>query len=270
MELPAIGQHCSEPNCKQLDFLPFKCKCEQIFCVEHFTNHTLECPAICHPNQPNLEGTKAEYVCAHPSCTNKSYVPLLCQKCDKHFCVAHRHVVQCSEKDPEVVAEELEKFTAPVREFNNAKMEVDKQLDEKINQARKKAKTQQMANKVQLMRVKNKATGSKGIPSTDRVYFNIYHPRSVGQNKVTAVFVSKAWSLGRVIDAAAEECKVVNKNNQSNALKLRLFHKLTGEILSIDLSKMLSTLLIEDSVIDGEELVLEYVENDCTCLDISN
>ena len=36
MELPHMGQHCSEQTCKQLDYLPMKCDaCEQLFCSNH-------------------------------------------------------------------------------------------------------------------------------------------------------------------------------------------------------------------------------------------
>lgn len=53
-----------------------------------------------------------------------------------------------------------------------------------------------MANKVQLMRIKNKATGLKTIPVADRVYFNVYHPGN--SEKVSPIFVSKAWSVGKL------------------------------------------------------------------------
>lgn len=72
------------------------------------------------------------------------------------------------------------------------------QLNQTISQARKKPKTQQVANKIQLMRIKNKATGLRAVPTTDRIYFNVQHPKEVG-NKVSPVFVSKMWTLGNNI-----------------------------------------------------------------------
>lgn len=72
--------------------------------------------------------------------------------------------------------------------------------------------------------------------------------------------------LGRVIDAVADECKLTNKNNQSDSLKLRLFHKATGEILSTNLAHKIESLLGDESLIEGEDLLMEYVDNNCTQL----
>lgn len=54
-----------------------------------------------------------------------------------------------------------------------------------------------------------------------------------------------------------------NNNNQCNALKLRLFKKETGEILSKDLSVNLLGLMDNNILADGECLVLEYVNDNC-------
>ncbi|KAG8428894.1 hypothetical protein GDO86_018968 [Hymenochirus boettgeri] len=44
MEFPDLGKHCSEPTCKQLDFLPLKCDaCERIFCKDHITYALHKC-----------------------------------------------------------------------------------------------------------------------------------------------------------------------------------------------------------------------------------
>jgi predicted nucleic acid binding AN1-type Zn finger protein len=35
---PDLGAHCDDPNCNQLDFLPFECDgCGKVFCTEHRT-----------------------------------------------------------------------------------------------------------------------------------------------------------------------------------------------------------------------------------------
>ncbi|XP_023235624.1 AN1-type zinc finger protein 2A-like [Centruroides sculpturatus] len=37
MELPDLGEHCSEQTCNRLDFLPMKCDaCKKVFCGDHF------------------------------------------------------------------------------------------------------------------------------------------------------------------------------------------------------------------------------------------
>lgn len=128
MELPRLGQNCAEPSCNQLDFLPLNCKCGTLFCSDHFSKHALDCPAVQVENEPNVEPSKPNYVCSNPGCKSASYLPLICEKCLQHFCVRHRHVTECFKKDPQTLAAEVEKLNAPAAKFNEAKMEVDKQV----------------------------------------------------------------------------------------------------------------------------------------------
>lgn len=116
------------------------------------------------------------------------------------------------------------------------------------------------------MRIKNKATGLKTIPPSDRVYFNIQNKI---KNQLTPVFVSKNWSLGRAIDAIAVELKLQNCNNKAQALKLRLFRKKDFHIVCENLSETLENLLKTDVIIDGDTLILEYVNNDCVILNLN-
>jgi hypothetical protein len=85
------------------------------------------------------------------------------------------------------------------------------QVDASLNRAKKKESLNKTAHKVQLMRLKVKAVGSKGIPVTDRVYFLMHSPLTVLQ-KSKAVFVAKQWSIGRVIDSVADLCDIPNRN----------------------------------------------------------
>ncbi|XP_016512901.1 zinc finger AN1 domain-containing stress-associated protein 12 [Nicotiana tabacum] len=42
---PDLGSHCQHSDCRQLDFLPFTCDaCQKIFCVEHRSCKSHECP----------------------------------------------------------------------------------------------------------------------------------------------------------------------------------------------------------------------------------
>lgn len=264
MELPDVGHQCSELHCKQLDFLPLKCQCGIRLCSEHFNQHSVNCVVLQKANITNLESTRANYVCSYSNCDSRSYLPLLCDKCNKHFCITHRHLNNCGNKIVYVAAE-IKRFQAPVKMFEDAKAVIDKQLDNNISLAKKKIRTENLASKVQLMRIKNKATGLKTVLVTDRTYFNITLP-SVKGSKEFPVYVSKQWSLGKVIDAIADECKVTNKNNQSTGSKLRLFHKSSGEIVFTNLSVKLEELLLNKDVFDGEDLVFEYVYEECTFL----
>lgn len=123
-----------------------------------------------------------------------------------------------------------------------------------------------MASKLQLMKIKNKATGQKSIPTTNRVYFNIGFGPSHNSEKIVPVFVSNTWSLGRTIDAIADECKLQNNNNKGVEKKLRLFKKEDSRLVSGDLSIALSTLLADKVIVDGEDLIIEYVSDSCVNL----
>ncbi|KAJ8975931.1 hypothetical protein NQ317_014891 [Molorchus minor] len=122
-----------------------------------------------------------------------------------------------------------------------------------------------MANKVQLMRIKNKATGLKTIPTLNRVYFNITYSKDQ-QEKTLPVFVSNQWTIGRAIDAIAQEMKLQNNNNKMNEKKLRLFKQDDKEIIYKDVSAKLDSLLNNDIIVNGESLIIEYVNNDCVKL----
>lgn len=122
-----------------------------------------------------------------------------------------------------------------------------------------------MATKVQLMKIKGKATGLKSIPTADRVYFNVTHISNQGEQTLP-IFVSLQWTVGRVIDAIAEEHKLQNNNNKSAEKKLRLFKKDDGNIISKNVSDNINSLLKENCLINGENLVIAYVMDDCFSL----
>eukprot|EP00882_Tetradesmus_deserticola_P032017 GHRQ01036222.1.p2 GENE.GHRQ01036222.1~~GHRQ01036222.1.p2 ORF type:complete len:104 (+),score=27.09 GHRQ01036222.1:83-394(+) len=43
-DLLGMGQHCAMPDCKQLDFLPFKCDCcSRTYCLSHRTYTAHSC-----------------------------------------------------------------------------------------------------------------------------------------------------------------------------------------------------------------------------------
>ncbi|KAK9067263.1 hypothetical protein SSX86_014589 [Deinandra increscens subsp. villosa] len=52
---PDLGKHCQLSDCKQLDFLPFKCDgCHKVFCVEHRSYKSHECPNSDHNSRKVL------------------------------------------------------------------------------------------------------------------------------------------------------------------------------------------------------------------------
>lgn len=131
MEFPSVGKSCAQSSCNQLDFLPLHCECGQIFCAEHFPVHTQMCKISKVLKEEELKTIQDIFVCSHPECSERSIIPLVCEKCNQHFCIKHRHITECKNKSPEELTKELEKYSQPVEKFNEAKALIDKQVSQK-------------------------------------------------------------------------------------------------------------------------------------------
>ncbi|KAG8433022.1 hypothetical protein GDO86_013179 [Hymenochirus boettgeri] len=84
MELPDLGKHCSEPTCRQLDFLPMKCDaCDELFCKNHITYDQHTCPSA----YKKIFKSR----CLKPGCKKKELMEITCDHCQNNFCISHRH-----------------------------------------------------------------------------------------------------------------------------------------------------------------------------------
>lgn len=127
MEFPSAGAHCSQENCNQLNFLPHICSCTKTFCSEHFTAHSL----ICHIKDNIVSELKTidnVFTCSENQCNDRSVVPLVCQNCNKHFCIKHRHIGECKKKTEEEYRAAREKLAIPTNQFNEAKANLDREV----------------------------------------------------------------------------------------------------------------------------------------------
>lgn len=128
MELPDLGQHCSESTCKQLDYLPLKCDaCGDVFCKDHITydQHKCSsafqknvqvpvCPLCCAPipikrgempdlavgrhidrncsfDSSNRKNKIFTNKCFKPGCRKKELMKIECDQCHNNYCLSHRH-----------------------------------------------------------------------------------------------------------------------------------------------------------------------------------
>lgn len=113
------------------------------------------------------------------------------------------------------------------------------------------------------MRLKGKATGGKAIPMSDRRYFLVHPPKTnCSKTEARPIFVSVQWSIGKVTDTYAKAFNVTNANNLATVEKLRLFDHSTGSLVSEQMDTLLSDLLDNKTLIDGQSLVLEYSNAD--------
>jgi len=135
MELPHMGQHCSDSFCKQLDYLPMKCDaCSQLFCKDHLQYDDHKCTSLYKKNiqvpvcplcntpipvargavpdlavsahiEENCQMKKKDKVftnkCNKPKCKKKELVACICDKCHLNFCLTHRHTADHECKGPQ-------------------------------------------------------------------------------------------------------------------------------------------------------------------------
>ncbi|KAK2160075.1 hypothetical protein LSH36_141g10083 [Paralvinella palmiformis] len=192
------------------------------------------------------------YNCDLVGCRKTELSQIICPLCDKNFCLGHRHPADhsCDKLEPPV--HKMTKTSEHVAEILQ-KSKVDKTPRKK--KLTKKAK--ETAAKVNLMRLKMKATGSKSIPDSERLYFNFYLPFKL-KLEPKALFVSRLWSVGRVIDAVAMETNLRNENNVVGSKKLKLFDT-EGAVLMADRT-VACYVCEEDALFNGSDLILEYVD----------
>ena len=122
MELPHIGDQCSEKACRQLDFLPVKCDgCKKSFCGQHWTYEGHTCPSprlkdvqvpfcpMCDKPVPSKPGSPPDEAvsrhldrdcrvdqmknprCSKVKCKTRELIRLDCDQCNLNYCLKHRH-----------------------------------------------------------------------------------------------------------------------------------------------------------------------------------
>lgn len=252
MEFPTVGSHCTFNACNLLDYLPIKCSyCNQNFCKEHFfpLKHS------CTPYQDLMDSlvlsthTITSYPCKFGTCVKSELVPVICELCQLQVCLEHRH-------KPDHLCP---KFSKPAERMVQTTLLVEKILEK--NASKKKpgpqgAKSDKLAAKVQLMKLKQNSEGSKELPDDERVYFLV----NLSEKKTSkGVFFSKHWSIGKCIDTLATIFKLSNFNNQPFKPQLNLFNS-GDECISLRKDAALKDLLGSETLFNGQTIDLRYVE----------
>uniref|UniRef100_A0A672KYU6 AN1-type zinc finger protein 1-like n=1 Tax=Sinocyclocheilus grahami TaxID=75366 RepID=A0A672KYU6_SINGR len=100
------------------------------------------------------------------------------------------------------------------------------------------------------MKLKMHASGDKGLPQTERTYFQVFLPKEAKDPSLPMFFCSK-WSVGKVVDFAASLASLKNNNNVLTA-------------------KVSYTLLLSNTdcpLHNGGNVILEYLDNESSGLD---
>ncbi|KAK2575308.1 hypothetical protein KPH14_008157 [Odynerus spinipes] len=265
MEFPATGECCALDNCKQLDFLPFKCDyCHLTFCKTHFNAESHKCAkSVSNITSPTKQSLN--FVCSKDDCKETSLIEMLCYNCKNHFCIKHRYH-GCLETNNDETLRKLKKWQIPKKQFAHVKAIVDQEVSDSL----RKSKNTAMANKVQLMRMKSIAVGPKNVPTNERCYFLVYPP-IIAASKITnvpkGIYMNKNWTVGKIIDSMADILKIPNNNNTSITNKLHLFHYNTGASICNKMDTPVIDLFESSVLIDGQCVILEY--SDDTAVDLT-
>uniref|UniRef100_H3CJZ4 Zinc finger, AN1-type domain 1 n=1 Tax=Tetraodon nigroviridis TaxID=99883 RepID=H3CJZ4_TETNG len=255
-----IGKHCQVESCNQKDFLPFVCDCcRGVFCLVHRSRESHLCSEEPVKRTTQGEDGTRSYPCSFQDCKGKELLPVICPQCEKHFCLAHRH-------QDDHHCEKLEVQKPRMAATKELVQKIIESKDGSKSKGRRGAKNSATAAKVALMKLKLHAAGDKGLPQTERTYFQVYLPKESKDSSKPMFFCSK-WSVGKVVDYAASLASLKNNNTLFLSQKLRLCHPQTGEAFQMD-DTLLSILAHPEAPLyNGGDVILEYLDNECTGLE---
>lgn len=198
------------------------------------------------------------FTCDLEGCQNRELTPVVCEKCNKNFCLSHRHAQDHRCKVLQAQKVETSNISKTAQHVNQ--ILASKPAKPRKSRGSKSSKT---AAKVALMKMKLAAVG-ESTPEEEKVFLQILLPSNCGTAS-EPMFFSKTWSIGRVIDSIADRLKLKNENNLLNSKKLRLFSAEDGDIFTTDSN--LESLVNEESLFSGSSVILEYVDNNCLHLE---
>ena len=247
-----VGSHCHLANCKQLDFLPFLCDgCSFVFCLQHREKSSHHCSSLNKSiKDSSLSTSMITYSCSVSDCNSTELVSVICSLCEEQFCLNHRlpEDHNCcklnTRKQLKTRVSETEKRPVEVKEIEIRKP--------------KSAKSQKMAAKVALMKLKLHSKGDKSLPDSERLYFDV-HALSLRSHSAP-MFVSCKWTVGKAIDFFSHELSLLNENNKASSAKLRLCSANTGEVISADL--LLQTVVEKQILFNGSSVVIARLNED--------
>lgn len=230
-----------------------------MFCKDHFLPTYHDCSGDYNKIAEKVsEGVPLRYPCDLEGCKDGELAPVICPGCSKNFCLAHRHQV-----DHGCTA-----YEAPVNPMAEAaaKMQrITERLDSTDAKKGQGRKSDKLAAKVQLMKLKQKSLGQGDLPQEERFYLLAFLPKCISV-PTQAVFVSHHWTIGKTIDTIAGLSKVPNRNNITGVDKLVLFRLSDGSRLGSN-DSTLKSLIDDQHLFNGQSLIMEYVPQDTQCLD---
>ena len=239
-----VGTHCHLSTCNQLDFLPFVCDgCSLIFCLQHREKSTHKCCSLDDTKTRDVKPESASivsYACSVEGCKVTELVSITCSLCELQLCLQHRipEDHKCTKLKAKKVGKDASRSQQPISLQQPKK--------------RKNAKSDKMAAKVALMKLKLHSEGHKGIPDSEKLFFAV-HALNV-QSPPVPLFISNKWTVGKAIDYMAAKLKLQNDNNKASNLKLKFCTESNGNVVPSEM--VLETALKNEILFNGSSVII--------------
>ncbi|CAH8864449.1 unnamed protein product [Trichobilharzia szidati] len=221
-----IGAHCSQEDCKQLDFLPINCElCGRIFCKTHSSLTAHNCP-ISNSSYPQESISHSQYcdadngedntgnVCDFHQCGERQLVLLTCEACNGNFCISHKQkeVHEC----PFLESNQKEKSqSTKVAVVDRAALNAISHTP--IGNKPKESTTKPLSDRARatkakliLLRAKMEALPggkhARDLPESERFVLRLsIMPDILPNDTIISAYFGKRWPLGCVLDYGCEQ-----------------------------------------------------------------
>ncbi|KAI9844819.1 MAG: hypothetical protein M1837_005237 [Sclerophora amabilis] len=200
--------------------------------------------------------------CAHSDCKTVINTPLVtgvhCTNCNRHYCLKHRlrEAHSCNTLTPlgarpgttnnstsPLQTDRAKQAIARLKAWGAAKQSSllssssssSSSPNNSTSTTRKPTTNNNKNSVAALATLKRTAKGDASIPPSSRIYLHVEASSTSTTSKFPsgAFFYPSAWSVGRVLDAAAKALQVENLNNRGRGEedRLRVFHVEAGRLL---------------------------------------
>ncbi|EMD34513.1 hypothetical protein CERSUDRAFT_159056 [Gelatoporia subvermispora B] len=267
-DIPSIGAHCSVTSCNVNDFLPMRCRCDQLFCKDHISPESHSCPVDPAAKESSEPAEKLQR-CALDKCSKPSLeafvsdntntsgrIPAVCHQCRLSYCAIHRDPSShsCSGETAQP-ANERRNEAAHALLVKHFLSKQDATTTTVVNPrpiaASSNPKKAAQIRQVELMKMRHHAQPadpkdkSAGVPISERLHLKVTVD---GSNSIERLFwLRKTIGAGRAIDLLAKQLGV----STSSPLHLLKVGLEDGENVRIATDQLLAT-----QVEDGAPVIL--------------
>ncbi|KAI0637330.1 hypothetical protein C8Q77DRAFT_1097060 [Trametes polyzona] len=264
-----VGAHCALASCNVNDFLPIRCKCDQLFCRDHIAPDAHSCSLLAQHNQAS-DGPSSSKLqrCAAQSCTKpslESYIadaqdttsrsPALCPGCKQAFCAEHREPQSHSCAPPEPTESAPQKnaaakallakhFTAPNTSTGGASRPARSSPNPKKLAQQRQVAVMKMRHKAKPVDPKDAAAA---VAMNERLHVKVRRAEEDPSLERILWFRKSVWT-GRALDMLASQFQMSISDSQP--LKM-LYINDDGDSVALRNDEPLA-----DQVHDGASLVL--------------